>query len=364
MKGLYTNVLKALRNRRSGAMVSIIQRRGSAPRREGAHLFLTGDGVITGTIGGGGLEAEAVRIARDLLDSEKGHIQVFNLVEGDDPSELVCGGNVTLLIEPILERDEAVYGFLANAMDNHVSCCLISILHRYEDDSHTVAIGPKGAVNPYGNSVFSALLSSYVKKRLVAWAQVLLKAGDKTIKILDPVSIDLNSSEGDMFIFETLQIFPRLIVFGGGHLSQALCKMAALCNFQVEIVDDRDEFASRERFPEATRVLCLPNYSHIPDLIRLDYHTFVVIATRGHRYDEAVLFQIIDYDLPYIGMVGSRQKNAIVFERLRERGISPSRLEIVHAPIGIPIRPETPEEIAISILAEIIQTRADIKGIN
>ena len=274
-------------------------------------------------------------------------------MEGDDPSGMVCGGNVTVLIEPILERDEAVYDFVTNAMGNHVSSCLIRLLRKHEDNALTVVLGPKGAVKPDGTSVFSTPLNSDIEKRLVTWAQVLLKAGNKTIRVLDPVSIDLTSSEEDMFIFETLQVFPRLVIFGGGHLSQALCKMAVLCNFQVEIFDDRDEFASRARFPEAARVLCLPNYANIPDLIRLDNHTFVVVATRGHRYDETVLSQIIDYDLPYIGMVGSGQKNAIVFERLKERAVPQSRIERVHAPIGLPILSETPEEIADNLFRKL-----------
>jgi len=97
--------------------------------------------------------------------------------------------------------------------------------------------------------------------------------------------------------------------------------------------------------------------------VGLDSHTYVVIATRGHRFDEIVLGQVVDFDLPYIGMVGSRQKNAIVFERLQEKGISAERLKRVHAPIGLPIHSETPEEIAVSILAEIIQARGSRKRV-
>ncbi len=365
MESIYNQILQTLKNRQHGSLVTILHRKGSVPRREGAHLLLKGNGSIIGTIGGGGLEAETVKIARNLLDSENGHLRSFTLVEGDDPSDMACGGNVTVLVEPILRGEIPVYEFITRSLKDHVPCCFIRLIRRSEINSHTVQLGPKGTVKADGTTLFTLPLSEDVKSHLVAWAQISMKDASHTIRVLDPEAIDLPAADSwDMYIFESLQVFPRLVIFGGGHLSQALCKMAALCNFQVEIVDDREEFASKERFPEATRVLCIPDFEHLGDLIRLDGHTFSVVATRGHRYDESVLSQVIDYDLAYIGMVGSRQKNALVFERLRERGIPPSRLKRVHAPIGLSIGSETPEEIAVSILGEIIQTRAERKKTN
>lgn len=360
MESIYDQILQTLKKRQHGTLASIIHRKGSVPRREGAHLFLTGKNEVIGTIGGGGLEAEVIKIAREVCIPNEGHLQSFTLVEGDDPSDMVCGGNVTVLVEPVFPGDEAIYDFITSSTGNHTSCCLIRLLRHSEPNSQAVELGPKGAVKADGTHLFSIPVDEELRKRLVAWAQVTLEETGQTIRILGPDSLGLTYPERwEMFVFEALQVFPRLVIFGGGYLSQALCKMAALCNFQVEVIDDRDEFANKARFPGAVRALCLPNYAHITDLISLDSHTFVVIATRGHRFDETVLAQVIPRDLAYIGMVGSKQKNAIVFERLRERGISLSRIKRVHAPIGLPIHSETPEEIAVSILAEIIQARGE-----
>jgi len=360
MESIYDQILQTLKKRQHGTLASIIHRKGSVPRREGAHLFLTGKNEVIGTIGGGGLEAEVIKIAREVCIPNEGHLQSFTLVEGDDPSDMVCGGNITVLVEPVFPGDEAIYDFITSSTGNHTSCCLIRLLRHRKPNSQAVELGPKGAVKADGTHLFSIPVDEELRKQLVTWAQIILKETNQKIRILAPDSIGITRPEKwEMFVFEALQVLPRLVIFGGGHLSQALSKMATLCNFQVEVIDDRDEFANKARFPGAHRVLCLPNYSNISDLITFDSHTFVVIATRGHRFDETVLAQVILHELPYIGMVGSKQKNDIVFERLRERGVSRSRVKRVHAPIGLPIHSETPEEIAVSILAEIIQVRGE-----
>ena len=343
-------------------LITILSRRGSVPRKEGAHLLLKGDGTRMGTIGGGGLEAEALRLARECLHSKTGYLQSFTLVEGDDPSDMVCGGNVTVYIEPVTLEDASIYTFVTEALNVSLPCCLIRLLSRRGEGTPRMAQGPRGATRADGKFLFSTSMGEKTEHQRLTWAQVLLKDGEETIRILSPEILGFSSKfPWDMVVFEILHTFSRLVIFGGGHLSKALCTMASLCRFHVEVFDDRAEFANKTRFPEATRAFHIPNYQEIPTLVGLDPHSFVVIATRGHRFDEIVLSQVISHDLPYIGMVGSRQKNAIVFERLRDQGVSPTALDHVHAPIGLSIGSETPEEIAVSILAELIQVRAQRK---
>ncbi len=360
MEDIYLEVWRCLENKQRGVLATILQRKGSVPRREGAHLLLKDDGETTGTIGGGGLEAESLKKAWDLMNTtnREGILQSFSLVEGDDPSDMVCGGNVTVLLEPLFPEDLPVYAFIAQSADFLSPSCLIR-LARTGGREGILVLGPKGAIRPDRSGVFSAPLDPNLRQKLEAWAQAYLSDPSRAFRTLDSRALDLSPPPPwDLFIFESLRVFPRLVIFGGGHVSQTLCRMAVLCHFRVEIIDDREAFARRALFPDAHRVLCIPNYENLRDLVRLDSHTFVVIATRGHRYDESVLAQIIHQDLSYIGMVGSRQKNAIVFDRLRERGISPAKIKRVHAPIGLSIGSETPEEIAVSILGELIQTRA------
>ena len=358
MKTFFADVLQNLRAGRPGALATIVRRKGSVPRKEGAHFFLTSSGDLHGTIGGGGLEAEVLREAEKTIGDQKGRLLTFSLVEGDDPSDMVCGGNVTVLVEPVRTEDKAVYELIANALSLHDTCCFFRLFRHDPKEGNKLESGPKGVIKADGTRLIMPPIERELEKRVLAWGEVLLREEATTIRIIDSEVLDFPPSvPWNLIIFEALRSFPRLVIFGGGHLSKALCAMASLCHFQVEVIDDREEFSNKARFPEAARAFHIPGYRKISDLIALDANTYVVIATRGHRFDEIVLAQVIDKNLPYIGMVGSRQKNAIVFERLRERGVPQTLLEKVKAPIGLSIHSETPEEIAVSILAEIIQTR-------
>jgi len=362
MGDLLQTLIRELKAGRSCRLITILSRRGSVPRKEGAHLLLTADGTRIGTIGGGGLEAEALRIAEKQLHPSHGYLKAFTLVEGDDPSDMVCGGNVTLYIEPILPGEGKILSFITEALHISLPVCVIRLLNRPDLENPEVIRGPVGAVRIDGRYQFSASIDEKIMPRLLAWSRVFLNEGEKTIQVLPPEALDFPpTTPWNLAVFELFQVLPRLIIFGGGHLSKALCTMASLCRFRVEVYDDRAEYANKQRFPEAVRTFPIPGYREITALVPMDSHSFVVIATRGHRFDEIVLSQVLPQDLPYIGMVGSRRKNTIVFERLRDQGVSPDDLKNVHAPIGLSIGSETPEEIAVSILAELIQTRANRK---
>ncbi len=356
MDSIFSNILAALRKGDVGCLCTIVQRKGSVPRKEGAHLFLSRKGKVYGTIGGGGLEAEVLKRGSKLIGTNRGSLQSFTLVEGDEPSDMVCGGNVSVLLEPISPTDEKIIGRIVTSLEDQRAVCFLRLLKKKEHDE--VVAGPKGVGFQDGTCFFLETLPPSLDRGLRAWSHVILHEDSASIRILTEETLpSLSSTAWDTAILEALHVLPRLVIFGGGHLSKALCSIATLCGFQVDVIDDREEFANPQRFPEARRAFHLPGYQKITEVVSFDSHTFVVIATRGHRFDETVLSQIIHLSLPYIGMVGSRQKNAIVFDRLKERGIPASALQRVHAPIGLPIRSETPEEIAVSILAEIIQVR-------
>ncbi len=358
MESLFRHIQEALSKGQGGALATIVKRRGSVPRKEGAHFFLTSAGDLHGTIGGGGLEAEVLKLARTSLETDTGFLRAFTLVEGDDPSDMVCGGNVKVLVEPFSPEQDATFDLITKSLARHAACCFFRLFRADPAATPRVNPGPLGVIQAGEKHFLSASVDPVLEKRLFAWGEVLLKEGTPGIRVLGPETLEFPATEPwNLIVFEIIQSYPRLVIFGGGHLSKALCAMANLCRFLVEVIDDREEFANKARFPKAARAFHLPGYRNISELITLDAHTYVVIATRGHRFDEIVLAQVVGHELPYIGMVGSRQKNRIVFDRLRERGISPARLENVHAPIGLSINSETPEEIAVSILAELIATR-------
>ena len=161
--------------------------------------------------------------------------------------------------------------------------------------------------------------------------------------------------EADILI-EPILSEPTLYIFGAGHISLYLSKIGKMVGFKVVVVDDRAMFSNRERFPEADEIYA-EDFEVVFNKLKLIKPYYIVIVTRGHRYDQEALEWSVGKEANYIGMIGSKAKNKAVFSNLQKKGIDKGLLEEVHAPIGLNIGAETPEEIAVSILAEIIQVR-------
>jgi xanthine dehydrogenase accessory factor len=155
---------------------------------------------------------------------------------------------------------------------------------------------------------------------------------------------------------EPLKPEPVLFLFGAGHISIFLAPLARMVGFRVVVIDDREEFANRERFPQADEIVVCA-FTEAFKRIQTDRSAFIAIITRGHIHDHAVLRAALQRPSAYIGMVGSLRKRNMIYQSLVEEGISPERLAEVHSPIGLDIGAETPEEIAISIVAELIRVR-------
>ena len=151
----------------------------------------------------------------------------------------------------------------------------------------------------------------------------------------------------------------RLLIVGGGHCGRALARMASLLDFAIVVADDREEYARSAdfAFPNIESVLHLPpDYAGLP---APDESTYVALVSKGYVTDEAALRRVMDSPAAYIGMIGSRRKRDVVYANLRADGVPEETLARVHAPIGVEIHAETPEEIAVSILAETIRVRAE-----
>jgi xanthine dehydrogenase accessory factor len=161
----------------------------------------------------------------------------------------------------------------------------------------------------------------------------------------------------DIFI-EPIVSEPALFIFGAGHISLSLCKIAKMVGFKVIVIDDRAEFANPERFPEADQ-LFNENFSEVFSKLKVNRSSYIVIVTRGHKFDEKVLEWAIKSKACYLGMIGSKKKNDTIFANLQSKGFSKKLLKTVHAPIGLDIHAETPEEIAVSIMAEIIKNKRE-----
>jgi xanthine dehydrogenase accessory factor len=149
----------------------------------------------------------------------------------------------------------------------------------------------------------------------------------------------------------------RLLIVGGGHVGHAVAKLACELDFDVWVVDDRAEFVTEERFPQAERRIAGKIGDILPAL-EIDANTFCLIVTRGHNHDEEALFHLAQRGARYVGMIGSKRKIKMIFEDLISEGISPEALASVHAPVGLDIGSQTVPEIAVSIAAELIAERS------
>jgi len=179
---------------------------------------------------------------------------------------------------------------------------------------------------------------------------------------------DPEASELGMICGGTLDIYlepilsgPMVFLFGGGHVSLPLARLSKMAGFRVTVIDDRPEFANRERFPEAEEVIAEGFPSALKKL-KPHRESYLVILTRGHACDQEVLEWAVGVEARYVGMIGSRKKVQTVFGNLREKGVSAEKLNSVHSPIGMDIGAQTPEEIAVSIVAEMIRERRKGKG--
>jgi xanthine dehydrogenase accessory factor len=162
------------------------------------------------------------------------------------------------------------------------------------------------------------------------------------------------------FFLEPVGQFSSVYIIGAGHVAQRLATLTQFVGFRTIVLDDRAEYLSKEFFPGTVEFVLLPDFQSVFTQVMIDQDSYVICVTRGHMLDKQVLSQSLRTNAGYIGMIGSRKKVNTIFSLLEKEGYSNRDFERVHSPIGLSIRAETPEEIAVSIVAELIQERADV----
>lgn len=181
----------------------------------------------------------------------------------------------------------------------------------------------------------------------------IIKEGDKDFSY----SSQMICSGKETMYLEPVARKARLIILGGGHISKSLCSFAAKTGFSPWVIDERQEFANEKRFPDAEKVIAAP-YLEALNAVKINSEDYVAIITRGHSCDGDCLLHILNHELPrYLGMIGSKQRVKAQFAMFQSQGVPKDKLSLVHNPIGLNIGGVTPEEIAISILAELIQEK-------
>ena len=354
---IWSEALRTLERGQPFALATVVNVRGSTPREVGAKMIVRQDGQF-GTIGGGCGEAEVFRKARVLLE-EGGASRLAEVdLTGDfDQREIgTCGGIMDVFVDlwsPA--RDLAVARQLADAAGRSSPAALLTIV-----DPGSRAEMPAGArafIDPTDNgdapfSLPAGALAQIVARTTDAIPALLEVDGSGRLK---PIT-HLEVSGGARMFVDPIVGAQRLIIVGAGHIAIPLSALGAMLGFHVTVIDDRASFANRERFPSADEIIVKPFKAAIESLA-LDGHCYLISVTRGHAFDEEAVRAALMQPCGFVGMIGSRRRVKATLERIGETGVPAERLNDVHAPLGVAIGGETPEEIAISIIAEIIRER-------
>jgi xanthine dehydrogenase accessory factor len=327
---VYEAIEEYLSQGRRGALATIIRKIGPAPRGEGAKMFIGDDGRIFGTVGGGCVEAEIWQAAKDVTTSQtikSLHYRMDGKVVENEG--MICGGNVDIFLEPVHERHRDFYKGIRTLEKSGKNGAIVT---SYTESSFTKSLVGDGGVI-VGDLVGEPLREEV--RSCMAGKRPFMDEG----RLIEPV---ISSS--------------LLYLFGAGHVSQYVARVASIAEFEIIVVDDRTDFANAERFPEAREII-VEGFDTVFD--HLDFHgnEYVAILTRGHKHDALVLEEVMKKPTRYVGMIGSKRKTKLVFDHLRSKGFGEEALKLVRAPIGLPIQAETPQEIAVSIVAELIEIR-------
>jgi xanthine dehydrogenase accessory factor len=340
------------------ALATVINVRGSTPREVGAKMIVRDDGQF-GTIGGGCGEAEVFRKARLLLDEGRGaRLTEIDLTGDFDQQQIgTCGGIMDVFVDIWMPAsDLETVRQLADAAERNRPAALLTLVH-------SVDLGSVGAKSIVDTATEEGRLISALEIPRRAMGQLVARTRDgmpALIEISDngganPVTrVD---GERPRLFLDPISGAQRLVIAGAGHIAQPLAALGSALGFHVTVIDDRASFANRERFPSADQIV-VRAFAAAIEALALDRHCYLVSVTRGHSFDEEVIRTALQHSRgAFIGMIGSRRRVKATLERIAEGGVSQELLDQVHAPLGMDIAAETPEEIAVSIIAEIVRER-------
>ena len=346
MKEVIQEAVNLLEKGESCVLATVVRTRGSTPQKAGAKLLVRKDGTGVGTLGGGCVEGDIWFAAKEIMRFRGGpEFKDYFLNEEIAARDgLVCGGSMYFFLDPLWADTD----FLPFAKE---------VLRAYDG-------GPIVGIATVVRSPNANLLGARFMLREDGSTQGSL--GDPKVEelALDAIRQVSNlgkndsvlTSDGTELFVEGFTTPPTLVLMGGGHIGKSTSTLAATLGFRTYVVDDRPEFANPDRFPEAAETVIAP-YSEGLAQVPINTNTYIVVATRGHRQDDYALEAAIRTPATYVGLLGSKRKTLLIYRHLLEKGHSPEILRKVRSPMGLDIGALTPEEIAVSIMSEIIMVR-------
>lgn len=296
-------------------LLYVLHSEGSSPGRQGFKMVIAADGSFFGSIGGGIMEHKFVELAKTILNENEGaaglYRQVHDKEAGKNKSGMICSGEQTIFLYPVQVKDI-----------DYIHSLITSIR---ENKNGLLQLTPSGIL--FLNETPDA--NFYFKQH----------------------------SETDFILIEKTGYKNVLHIIGGGHCSLAFSKLMHSMDFYIKVYDERKELNTMEQNEFAHEKIILSSYADLKDFIKDGDNVYVAIMTFGYRTDFTALEALLNKHFKYIGLLGSKKKIEKLFADYKERNLDPSWLQQVYSPIGVNIKSQTPEEIAISIAAEIISVK-------
>lgn len=354
MKELLEIIRVARQTNTAMALATVVQTAGSSYRKAGARMLISFEGGTVGCISGGCLDQDVVLRALDVIKNKKTSLLSYDTSSDQDVvmgAGLGCKGIVDILVEylppkdPLAASDGGFLGFLEKLIDRR---CLAAVATVIETTGTIgLTLGDRVVMDDFG------YIGTYMAESDLA--DVLINCAQSTLSGFRPGIIGYESSNGSARIFvETILPQTKLVIMGAGHDAIPLARMAHELGYRVSIADTRSAYATRERFPFAAETTVARPEEGCPDQL-FDAQSAAVIMSHHYLTDQGWLKCLLPLGLPYVGLMGPRQRAEQMLAELRQDGfeIEEQGLESLYNPIGLDIGAATPEQIALSILAEI-----------
>jgi xanthine dehydrogenase accessory factor len=347
MKEIFQEILIILKQHKPCVLCTVVHTKGSTPQKAGAKLLIRVDGSSLGTLGGGCVEGDMWYLGTQILrEKSKPVFRKYQLNEEMAArGGLVCGGTMYIFIDPIFTSEyfQPFADRISKALNGERPLSVATLVKTPNEDLH---LGAKLLISEDG-STEGSLGDANLDREAVSIGKKVAAFGENQF---------FKASDGSQIYVEGFTTPPTLILIGGGHVNKAVSNLANTLGFRIIVVDDRSEFANKERFPEAEKVI-IADYQDGLDNLQVNSNSYIIIATRGHKYDDVALASAIQTPARFVGLLGSKRKSILIYKNLLNIEVPLERIQEVHAPIGLNIGALTPEELAVSIMAEIIMVR-------
>jgi xanthine dehydrogenase accessory factor len=345
MKAVYDEAANLARQNREFVLATVVNTKGSTPQKPGAVLLVRGDGSTVGTLGGGCVEGDIWFAAKEALRERTGPLFKNYYLNEDIAARdgLVCGGTMYFYIEPFAQSSDVsdLACEIDAAFEGGPSLAVATVVN-----GKTLETGARMVVRE-GGAVEGTLGDAKADAQALEEAAAVTPMGKAS---------HVRAEAGDELFIAGYTSPATVVLVGGGHVNLQVAKIAQHLGFRIMVTDDRPEFANRERFPmaEATSVA---SYDKGLEAFHITPNTAIIVGSRGHHFDDLALEAAVRTSASYVGLLGSKRKTIMIYEALMKRGIAVERLKQVHSPMGLDLGGRSPEEIALSVMSEIVAFR-------